>query len=501
MGRVKMDSNRYLKIKSMLEAGVSVRQISQILSCCDKTVKKVREGEIINPSTRSSVREVPGWSQAICWDEVLLDVGKRHLLSDLWAEKCLEQISYSQFTREFHLRFPLHGKKIITHREFNPGDRVEVDYAGFCPEWIDPQTLVTHKVNIFVGSLCFSQRIFATTSPTQSSEDFLYAHVEMFEYFGGVPRAIVPDNLKAGVNKPHLYDPEINSSYQELAEHYNTVILPARVRKPQDKSFGEIGVKLVTRFFRFHYRKYTFTSAKEIKEALKRVCELINHRIHTRFRVSRNERFKQEVGSLKALPESPFEFGRWEKRKLHPDCHISIDGNYYSAPEKYRYEHLDIKFGFTSVEIFFKKERIAFHKKAPSKKGTYVTDISHLPERSRAYLEVTPQKILHQAKFISTALHDFINELFQSGTLENLRRSQGFLRSSYNEINKVGRQKALCSIERALKDCRLWSYYRVAYYQNQLKFYRTEKFIKEDKPIQRKPGNPNLRYSKITPHN
>ena len=245
-----MDSNRYLKIKSMLEAGVSVRQISQILSCCDKTVKKVREGEIINPSTRSSVREVPGWSQAICWDEVLLDVGKRHLLSDLWAEKCLEQISYSQFTREFHLRFPLHGKKIITHREFNPGDRVEVDYAGFCPEWIDPQTLVTHKVNIFVGSLCFSQRIFATTSPTQSSEDFLYAHVEMFEYFGGVPRAIVPDNLKAGVNKPHLYDPEINSSYQELAEHYNTVILPARVRKPQDKSFGEIGVKLVTRFFR-----------------------------------------------------------------------------------------------------------------------------------------------------------------------------------------------------------------------------------------------------------
>ena len=129
-----------------------------------------------------------------------------------------------------------------------------------------------------------------------------------------------------------------------------------------------------------------------------------------------------------------------------------------------------------------------------------MTDSNHLPERSRAYLENTPQRILHQVKFISKNLHDFINELFKSGTLENLRRAQSFLRSSYNEINKVGRQKALESIERALlKDCQLWNRYRVIYYQNQLKFYRTEKLVKKDRPIQRKPGNLNLRYSKQPP--
>ena len=151
-----------------------------------------------------------------------------------------------------------------------------------------------------------------------------------------------------------------------------------------------IGVKLITRFFRFYYRKYTFTSSKEIKEAIQKISELVNKRLHTRFRVSRNERFKQEASFLKPLPESPFEFGRWEKRVLHPDCHIGIDGNYYSAPEKYRSEQLDVKLGFTSVEIFFRKERIALHRKTPSRKGIYVTDSSHLPERSRAYLESTP---------------------------------------------------------------------------------------------------------------
>lgn len=480
----------------MLDAGLSARQISRTIRCCDKTVKKIKEGQITDPASHNSPRDVPAWSHLLDWDDIILDVKKGFLLSDLWEEKCSLQIGYTQFTREFHKRFPLHGKKVITHREFSPGDKIEVDYAGFKPEWVDPKTLKVHKENIFVGSLCFSQKVFATSSPTQGSENFLSAHTEMFEYFQGVPRALVPDNLKSGVNKPHLYDPEINSSYQELADHYGTVVLPARVRRPQDKSFGEIGVKLITRFFKFHYRKHTFTSALEIKQALQHVCELINNRPHTRFKISRNERFTEEIGALKPLPQHPFELSRWEKRKLHPDCHIGVDGNYYSAPEKHRFQQLDVKLGFNTVEIFYNKERIALHKKAVPKKGIYVTDNSHLPEKSKAYREVTPQKILSQSRFISENLYNFIDELFKKGTLENLRRAQGFLRSSYNEINKVGRVKAVGSIDKALKDCVLWQKHRVAYYQDRLKFYRSEKIIKKDNPIQRKPGNPNLRYTK-----
>lgn len=497
MGRVKMDASRYAKIRAQIDAGIPARQIAKNLGCCDKTVKKIREGQTTDPRSHSSNREVPGWSQQVNWEDILADVQKGHLLSDLWNEQCAGQIGYIQFTREFHRQFPLHGKEVITRREHLPGEKLEVDYAGFRPEWIDPKTMSVNKMNIFVGSLCNSQKIFATASPTQSSEDFLDAHNQMFEYFGGVPKALIPDNLKAGVNKPHLYDPEINKSYQELADHYGTVVIPARVRRPKDKSLGELGVKLVTRFFRFHYRKHTFTRPEEIIEALQYVCEIINSRTHTRFKVSRDERFIDEKEHLKPLPELPFEYGRWEKRKLHPDCHLGIEGNYYSAPEKYRFQQLDVKIGLNSMEIFYQRERVALHKKVPAKKGIYVTDPEHLPEKSRAYMEATPQKILHQARFISEELHQFINELFNSGTLENLRRAQGFMRTSYNEINKVGRKAAVVAVAKALNDCQLWDRRRVAYYQDRLKFYRTEGAERKNRPIKRNPENPNLRHTKI----
>ena len=159
----------------------------------------------------------------------------------------------------------------------------------------------------------------------------------MFEFFGGVTRILVPDNLKSGVHKSDLYDPDINKSYEDMAHHYDTVVVPARAYKPKDKSLAELSVKFVMKAFSFTYRRHTFTSPEEIDEALLHICEKINSRVHTRFKVSRNQRFEEsEKKALKPLPKSFYEFATFKKAKVHPDSHIQVDFNYYSVPHRLR---------------------------------------------------------------------------------------------------------------------------------------------------------------------
>ncbi len=448
--RTKMDHERYTKIKSLIKANIPDREISRRMKCCTKTLRKIRRGLLTDPKDWKTQREIPPWSYGIDWKIIEKEIEDRHCLSDVWEEKFLKVISYPQFTREFHKQFPKAGKRIITLRDFQPGHQVEVDYAGFQPEWID-EDLNIHKAHIFCSNLCFSQRIFAYGSLSESSEDFLHAHVLMFEYYGGVPRVVVPDNLKTGVNTPHLYDPELNKSYQELLEHYDTVAVPARVRRPQDKSLTENAVKLVTRALRFMYRRETFTSLDQINKALREVCEKINARPHTRFKVSRNEKFQREVKTLKPLPSFPYRWGRWEKKKLHQDCHVSVESNFYSAPFQHRGEYVDVKIGVESVEIYFQKQLLARHKRTKGKLGEYITKNEHLPEPSRAYKEATPQNILIQASMICKELENFIEELFQGGTIENLRRAMGFVSSCHKEIQKEGKEKSFLSLSKPLR--------------------------------------------------
>ena len=232
----------------------------------------------------------------------------------------------------------------------------------------------------------------------------------MFEFYGGVPAVLVPDCLKNGVVKAHRYDPDLNRDYVELATHYCTAVVPARSRRPRDKALVENAVGILMRYFRFIYRRRTFTSLAEVNEALREARDRINGKIHTRFKTSREERFNRlEKASLRALPLEPYAVGEWKDATHHPDCTVHVDKNFYSAPHAYRGKELRVKISANLVEIFLDLERIAVHARAVGKVGERIIDPAHLPENSRAYRETTPQMILAQARFSHPELHAVID--------------------------------------------------------------------------------------------
>jgi hypothetical protein len=192
---------------------------------------------------------------------------------------------------------------------------------------------------VFVAGLGFSQLLFAWAAEDMKSRNWLACHRRMYAYYGGVPHVTVPDCLRQGVVKCHLYDPDLNEDYAYLAAHFATAIVPARVRRPRDKAIVEGLVKILSRYFRFRFRRSRFTSIAEINRALMVCVERINDQQHRRFRVSRRERFATiERAKLKPLPTAEFDGGEWKEAKLHPDCYVSVEGDYYSAPHIHRHK-------------------------------------------------------------------------------------------------------------------------------------------------------------------
>lgn len=503
LGRVKMKDARFERIKEKIESGLSVAEISRIEKCTERTVRQIRDGEMVKPSLKDNRCSEPAWSHGIDWESIYKGVVvDGHYLSHFYEESGTE-ISYAQFRRYFNKRYPLLKLKTSTPRFFAPGERIELDFSGKKLEWIDPRTGEIFEREVFVSALGHSQKVFAVTSPSQKSEDFIDCHNKMFEFYGGAPKILVPDNLKSGVNQSDLYDPDLNKTYEDMARHFGSVVVPARAYKPKDKSLAELTVKLVMKAFAFKYRRQTFTSPKELDEALLSICEQINSKVHTRFKVSREQRFEEsEKAALKPLPKYLYEFATFKESKVHPDSHIQVDYNYYSVPHRLRGQSVRVRLTPSKVEVFEHLEKVAHHQRVGHKKGTYVTLIDHLPERSKAYLETTPQNILSQARFINRDLATLIDELFNNhGPLENLRRAQGIVRAAQSEFKLIGRDQAKINIEEAIRQMRGFERVRTNYFRDLLKKYRGKALKKTSTDIKRKPGNPNLRHTKDQPIN
>jgi hypothetical protein len=298
-------------------------------------------------------------------------------------------------------------------------------------------------MQVFVGTLGFSQIIYAEATSDQKSRNFVESHCRMYKFFEGVPSVTVPDCLKQGVTRTHLYDPNINISYQSMAKDFGTAIVPARPRKPKDKSLVELAVKLIIRLYRWRFRNTTATSPAQVNLQLVEVVGIINNKPHTRFKISRQESWvNNEKSKLKPLPKGDFEYATFKSVKIHDDCHVEIEDNFYSCPKEFRGLKVQAKITERRVEIFFDLERIALHDRNKSKHGDRITDQTHLPDNARAYLEATPQNVLSQAKFLSESLHNLIDELFKENTMGQLRRSLGLVRKAREEIHKIGGDRA-----------------------------------------------------------
>jgi transposase len=495
MGARSMTVGRYEEIRRRLAEGRGVREIARALNCSRDTVREVRDGERQSPDAPRPQSD-PLWMLQLEWPAIVHDLGLGHPLKLIWEEKAQHLTTYSNFWKQFYRKFPQYRQASITAREFDPGERVEVDYAGDGLEWIELKTGEIRKAYVFVAGLGFSQLLFAWAAEDMKSRNWLGAHRRMFIFYGGVPHVTVPDCLKQGVLKCHLYDPDLNPGYAQLASQFSTAVVPARPEHPKDKAIVEGLVKILMRYVRFRHRRTRFTSLTQINQALAECVDRINERRHTRFGISRRERFEtSEKAALKPLPIGDFECADWKNATLHPDCYVYVEGDYYSAPHIHRHKKLRVRITENQVEIFLHLERLAIHPRSRHRNGKRIFIDAHFPPNSQAYYEATPQKLLSQSRFIHPDLNQLFVELFNADVYGHLRRCQGFVSSCTKEINTAGHELASVRISAAIATMRRYNRYRVPYFQSLLVQARKQPSVKSgDREIVRRPGNPMLRY-------
>jgi transposase len=495
MGVRSMTVGRYEEIRRRLAEGRGLREIARALNCSRDTVREVRDGARQSPDAPKRSPD-PLWMLQLEWPAIVHDLGLGHPLKFIWEEKAQHLTTYSNFWKQFYRKFPQYRQASVTAREFEPGERVEVDYAGDALEWLELKTGEIRKAYVFVAGLGFSHLLFAWAAEDMKSRNWLASHRRMFSYYGGVPHVTVPDCLKQGVLKCHLYDPDLNPGYAQLASQFSTSVVPARPSHPKDKAIAEGLVKILMRYARFRYRGTRFTSLTQINQALSECVERINARRHTRFGVSRRERFETvEKATLKPLPVGDLEYGDWKDATLHPDCYVYIEGDYYSAPHIHRHKKLRIKITENQVEIFLHLERLAIHPRSRHKNGKRIFVDAHFPPASQAYYEATPQKLLSQSRFIHPELNRLFVDLFNTDLFGHLRRCQGFVRSCTREINTAGHEVANLRIAAAIATMRRYDKFRVPYFQALLAQARKQTRVEDgSREIVRRPGNPMLRY-------
>jgi transposase len=501
MGRKAVSVARIEEIRRLISEGQTDRFIARALKCRRSRVAEIRKLPEIPTVGLVIPSPGPAWWDAVDWVGVLEEIGRGFELKRVWEDKAQSYTSYSNFWKQLYRKYPHLLKATVTLRDFKPGAHCEVDYAGDRIDWIDSKGEI-HEAHIFLGILCYSQRIFAWASEDEKSQNWLIAHQKMYAHFGGVPSVTVCDCLKTGVTKAHRYDPDLNPAYSEMATHYATALVPARPLHPKDKALIENAVGLVCRLFRWTYRRHTFFSLLEVNRALSQTVERINLKPHSRFKTSRQERWeKDEKSALKCLPELPFEMIEWSTARVHPDSTIAVESAMYSVPHPHRGKQVRVKLTAHQVEIFLENERLAIHPRDRSKAGMRVINNDHLPQNSQAYRETTPQMILSQAKFIHADLNSLIDDLFQLDTLGNLRRAQGLVRKAHIEIQTSGRESGSLWISEAIKRMRRFEKIRVTYFTELLTALKKQKFKEtENHEIIRKPGNPMLRQTPETEH-
>jgi transposase len=287
--------------------------------------------------------------------------------------------------------------KISMRQTHKAGEKLFVDYAGHTLPIVNPHTGEIVEAQIFVAVLGASSYTFAEATMSQNLQDWLGSHRRAFEFLGGVPELVIPDNLKSGVSKPCRYEPDINPSYQDLAEQYGTAVIPARVRKPKDKAKAEVGVQIVERWILARLRKLTFFSLADANATIRVLLTDLNSRPFKKLPGCRKEAFEAlDRPVLKPLPAEPYTFSQWKKVRAGIDYHIEVDGHYYSVPYQLRGQQLEARITATSVECFVQRKRVASHVRS-FEKGRHTTVSDHMPKGQQEYADWTPQRLIRWA--------------------------------------------------------------------------------------------------------
>jgi transposase len=320
---------------------------------------------------------------------------------------------YSQFCH--HYRIWRQRRDVVMRQDHKAGEKMFVDFPGVTIPIYDERTLeVNFRAELFVAVLGASSYLFATALRSQQLEHWVGAHVSAFEFFGGCPEVVVPDNLKSAVTKAHRYEPDVNATYQEMATHYGVAIIPARPYKPRDKAKVEAGVQLAERWIIAVLRRERFTSLAALNERVEELVARINDKPFKKIAGSRSSLFAEiDAPALRALPADPYQFALWRAAKVNIDYHVEVDGHYYSVPYQLAGQILDVRVSATTVELFAKNRRVASHPRS-YERGRHVTNAAHMPDSHRRYGEWTPSRIVAWAEKNGPETARFLDELLKS---------------------------------------------------------------------------------------
>lgn len=355
-------------------------------------------------------RPVPNWS------EIHTELRRPGVtLELLWEEykgTYPEGYQYSRFCDLY--RSFRGGLDLSMRQEHKAGEKLFVDYSGQTVAVRDPSSSENREAQIFVAVLGASNYTYAEATWSQKLPDWIGSHVRTFEYLGGVPSLLIPDNLKSAVKNPCRYEPVLNQTYEDLATHYETVVIPARVRKPKDKAKVEGGVLLVQRWILACLRNREFFSLGELNAAIAELLERLNDRPFRKLPGSRRSQFEAlDQPALKPLPASRFEYAEWMKVRVRSDYHVEVAAHFYSVPYQLVGQEVEVRVSAETVECLHRGKRVACHVRS-DEVGKSTTLAEHLPRAHRHYAEWTPQKLVAWAEQIGPSTAAVVDTILTS---------------------------------------------------------------------------------------
>lgn len=302
---------------------------------------------------------------------------------------------YSQFCKRYQSW--VDKLDICLRQPYRAGEKLFVDYAGQTIPVKNSLTGQTQEAYLFVATLGASHYTFSEASFSQNLPSWISSHIHAFEFFGGVAQILIPDNTKTAVTHPSRYEPDLNPTYRDMADHYGTVVIPARVAKPRDKAKVESAVLIVERWILAALRNRTFFSLSELNQAISQKLEDLNNRPFQKLPATRKALFETlDKPALKPLPEKPYEYAEWKKARVNIDYHIEVDHHFYSVPYQLIKQQVEVRLTQTTLEVLFKNQRVASHARS-YQKGKFTTLNEHLSKSHQAYLEWTPSRLIRWA--------------------------------------------------------------------------------------------------------
>lgn len=420
-----------LEILRLAAQGLSRRQIARSLKLSPSTVSETLarakaagiswplpegwgerdvETRLYPGGDRSIIRPVPDWQRV--HKELKRKGVTLRLLWEEFKEEHPDGHQYSQFCEIY--RNWSRTLEPVLRQAHRFGEKLLVDYAGPTTPVINIATGEITEAHWFVAVLGASNYTYAEPTLSMDLHSWIGSHVRAFEFFGGVPELLVPDNTKTGVIHPSLYEPELNPTYAEMARHYGIAVLPTRPHKPRDKAKVENAVQVVEQRVLAPLRNRRFLGLGELIKAGRELLDELNNRPFQKLDGSRRSLFEtMEKPALNPLPAEPYEFAEWKKARVNIDYHVEVHHNFYSVPFSLVRQEVDIRITDRVVEIFHGGKRIASHLRLTGK-GRHLTETAHMPLAHQKHLEWTPSRLISWAETVGPETAKLVRAIMEA---------------------------------------------------------------------------------------